>query len=89
MEGEKLTAGLGFTVIIYVSATLEQPLAVAIIEIVPVIGAVPLLVGVNTGIFPAPGEARPTETFEFTQLKIVPPNVPSKITELERRIAEL
>ena len=54
MAGEKLTAGLGFTVMVYVSAALEQPLAVAITEMVADIGAVPLLVGVNAGIFPTP-----------------------------------
>ena len=65
LAGEKLTAGLGFTVIIYVSATLEHPFAVAIIDTVAVIGAVPLLVGINTGIFPVPESANPIAVLEL------------------------
>ena len=48
-----------------VSAALEQPLAVAIIEIVADIGDVPLLVGVNTGIFPVPEATSPIAVLEF------------------------
>ena len=50
---------------IYVSAILEHPFAVAIIEIVAVIGAVPLFVGVNTGIFPVPESAKPIAALEL------------------------
>ena len=50
-----------------VSATLEQPLAVAITDMVAVIGAVPLLVGVNTGMFPVPAAARPIAILELVQ----------------------
>ena len=67
MAGEKATAGLGFTVIVNVSAVLEQPLAVAITEIVAVIGAVPLLVGVNTGMFPVPAATKPIAVLELVQ----------------------
>ena len=65
MAGEKLTAGLGFTVMVKVSAVLEQPLAVAITEMVADIGDVPLFVGVNTGIFPVPEAASPIAVLEF------------------------
>ena len=57
---------------IYVSATLEQLFAVAIIEMVAVIGAVPLFVGVNTGIFPVPEAANPIAVLEFVHAYVVP-----------------
>ena len=41
------------------------PFAVAIIDIVPVIGAVVLFVGVNTGIFPDPEAAKPIAGLEL------------------------
>ena len=56
----------------YISATLEQLFAVAITDIVPVIGAVPLLVGVNTGIFPDPEAAKPIAGLELVQVYVVP-----------------
>ena len=72
MVGEKLTAGLGFTVMVYVSATLEQLFAVAIMEMVAVIGAVVLFVGVNTGIFPVPEAAKSIAVLEFVHAYVVP-----------------
>jgi hypothetical protein len=48
-----------------VSATLEHPLAVAITDMLAVIGAVPPLVGVNTGIFPVPEAGSPISVLEF------------------------
>jgi hypothetical protein len=57
---------------VYVSATLEQLFAVAIMDIVAVIGAVPLLVGVNTGIFPVPKRANPIAALEFVHAYVVP-----------------
>ena len=59
LVGEKFTTGLGFTVMVNVSAILEHPLAVAITVMVDVTGVVPPLVGVNTGIFPLPEAASP------------------------------
>jgi hypothetical protein len=66
--GEKVTAGDGFTVIVKVSARLEQPLAVAVTDIVDVIAALPEFVGVNTGILPEPLVAdNPIRGLEFVQ----------------------
>ncbi len=55
-----------------VSAVLAHPLAVAIIEMIAVIGAVVLFVGVNTGIFPVPEAANPIAGLEFVQVYVVP-----------------
>jgi hypothetical protein len=52
--GVKVTAGLGLTVMVKVSAALEQLLALAITLIVEVIAVAPALVAVNAGIFPTP-----------------------------------
>ena len=51
-----------------VSATLEHPLAVAITDMLAMIGAVPPLVGVNTGILPVPEAASPIAVLEFVQV---------------------
>ena len=53
--------------IVKVSATLAHPLAVAITDMVAVIGAVPPLVGVNTGMLPIPEAASPIAVLEFVQ----------------------
>jgi hypothetical protein len=50
-----------------VSATLAQPLAVAITERVAVMGAVPPLVGVNTGMLPVPAAINPIAVLELVQ----------------------
>ena len=55
-----------------VSAVLAHPLAVAITDIVAVIGAVVLFVGVNTGIFPVPEATKPIAVLEFVQVYVVP-----------------
>ena len=55
-----------------VSAVLEHPLAVAITDIVAVIGFIPLFVGVNTGIFPVPEAANPIAVLELVHVYDVP-----------------
>ena len=56
------------TVMVKVSATLEQPLAVAITDIVEVMAALPEFVGVNTAILPEPLVAvSPIRGLEFVQ----------------------
>ena len=65
-EGEKVTAGDGFTVMVNVSAALEQPLAVAVTDIVEVIATLLAFVGVNTGIASVPLVAvNPIRGLEF------------------------
>ena len=66
--GEKVTEGDGLTVIVKVSVAPEQPLAVAITDIVEVIATLPAFVAVNTGISPVPLVAvNPIRELEFVQ----------------------
>jgi hypothetical protein len=65
LTGENVTAGLGFTVMVYCSEVLGHPLAVAMTDILAVIEAVPLFTGVNTGIFPAPFAINPIAGLEL------------------------
>ena len=50
------------------------------IEMVPEIGTVPLLVAVNTGIFPLPEAAKPIEAFVFVHGNTDPAGVAVKLT---------
>ena len=54
-----------------ISAGLEQPLAVAITDIVAVIGLLVVLVAVNEGILPMPFAGSPIAVFEFVHVYVV------------------
>ena len=79
MAGEKLTAGLGFTVMVKVCVGPEQdgvPLEKeGVTIIVPIIGLGVLLVTLNALIFPVPESANPIAGFELVQLYVVVPPV--------------
>jgi hypothetical protein len=49
-----------------------QPFAEGVMVIVAVIGAVPVFVAVNEGIFPDPLAASPMAVLLFVQVKVVP-----------------
>jgi hypothetical protein len=55
-------------VIVNVSATPEQLLAVGVTMMVAVATVVPVLVAVNAPMLPVPEADRPTDVFEFVQL---------------------
>ena len=67
-----VTAGVGFTVMVYVEGVPGQPLAVGVTVIVAVIGAVPALVAVKAGVLPVPLAARPIAALELVHAKVVP-----------------
>jgi hypothetical protein len=58
-----------------VSAVLGQPLAVAITEMVAVMGAVPLFTGVNAGMFVFPFAPNPIAELELVHAYVVPVTV--------------
>jgi hypothetical protein len=74
-SAENTTDGLGLTVMVNVCAGIGQPLAVAITEIVAVIGAVPLFTGVNTGMFVFPFAPNPIAELELVHAYVVPVTV--------------
>ena len=57
-----------------------QPLAVGVIVIVDVTGAVPVLVAVNVAISPLPLAAKPMLASEFVQANVVPATGLVKVT---------
>ena len=79
MAGEKLTAGLGFTVIVNDCVGPVQagvPFKKdGVTVIVPIIGIGVLLVTLNALIFPVPESANPIAEFELVQLYVVVPPV--------------
>ena len=79
LAGEKLTVGLGFTVIVNDSVGPEQlgvPLEKeGVTVIVAVIGLAVELLTLNSLIVPEPDAANPIAGFEFVQLKVVVPPV--------------
>ena len=62
-----LTVGVGFTVMVKVIAGPTHPFAVGVTVMVATTGAVPVLVAVNDGMFPAPLAAKPIEGVLLTQ----------------------
>jgi hypothetical protein len=74
------TVGVGFTVIVKVSATPAQLLADGVTMIVAVAAVVPVLVAVNAPMLPVPDADRPIAVFEFVQLYVVPLTAPEKVT---------
>ena len=54
-----LTLGVGFTVMVKLLGVPAQPLADGVTVMVATIGVVPVLMAVNTGIFPFPLPAKP------------------------------
>ena len=67
--------------IVNVSATPEQLLAVGVTMIVAVAAVVPEFVAVNAPMFPVPVADRPIDVFEFVQLYVVPLTAPEKVTD--------
>ncbi len=74
------TVGVGFTVIVNVSATPEQLLADGVTMIVAVAAVVPVFVAVNAPMLPVPDADSPIAVFEFVQLYVVPLTAPEKVT---------
>lgn len=78
--------GRGLTMIVKVRGVPEQvsPLLKkdGVTVMVAVIGADPLLVTVNAGMFPVPEAARPMEGVLLVQLKFVPEMPPVKLIAL-------
>jgi len=66
--GITVTAELGFTVIVKVSAVPVQSPVVGITVTTPADAVVPPLVAVNDAIFPVPLSGSPIVAFEFVQL---------------------
>ena len=62
------TAGVGFTVIVKLTAVPPQPVDVGVTVIVAVIGAVVLLVAVKDGMLPVPLAASPMAVLLLVQL---------------------
>jgi len=76
------TSGIGFTVMVKLCAVPGQPLAVGVTVMVAVMGALVVLVAVNTGIFPVPLAARPIAVLLLVQLKLVLLTAPVKLMAL-------
>jgi hypothetical protein len=76
----EVTEGLGFTVMVKENGGPLQPLAEAMMLIVDVTGAVPVLVAVNEPIFPVPEVPKPILT-ELVQEKLAPPTALPKLAE--------
>ena len=72
--------GVGFTVIVNVFGVPTQPLAVGVIVIVDVTGAVPVLVAVNAPMLPLPLAAKPMLASLFVQANVVPATGLVKVT---------
>ena len=66
--------------IVNVTGVPAQPAADGVTVIVPVIGAVVVLVAVKLGILPIPLAANPIAVLLFVQLKVVPATPPVKLT---------
>lgn len=66
------TVGVGFTVMVNVLGVPGHPLAVGVTVMVAVTGVVPVLVAVNTPMFPLPEAAKPMEGVLFVQENVLP-----------------
>ena len=67
-SADLVTVGVGLTVIVNETEVPVQPLAVGVTVIVPVIGAVVVLVAVNGLIFPLPLAPKPIAVLVLVQL---------------------
>jgi hypothetical protein len=76
------TVGVGFTVIVKLSAVPAHPFADGTTLITPSIAVTPLLVPVNDAMFPLPAAARPMLASLLVQAYVVPLTVPVKATAL-------
>ena len=70
-----VTAGVGFTVMVYVTGEPVQPLAVGVTVMVAVTGEPVVLVAVKAGVFPVPEAANPMVGSELVQLNVAPAGV--------------
>lgn len=68
----KEMAGVGYTVITYVSSGPTQPAAVGVMVTVAKIAVAPVLVAVNEGMSPVPLAPRPIAVLLFVHAKVVP-----------------
>src|SRR4051812_23935064 len=68
-------AGVGFTVIVYVTGVPLHPDNAGVTVMVPEIALEPLLVAVNAGTLPVPLAARPIAVLEFVQVYVAPAGV--------------
>jgi hypothetical protein len=66
------TTGKGFTVIVYDDVGPGQPFAVGVTVIVAVTAVAPVLLAVNTGVFPLPLAPRPIVVLELVHANVVP-----------------
>lgn len=91
-EAGAFMTGFGFTVNWVLTGAPGQacPLVVrdGVAEIVPEIGAVPLLVAVNTGMFPLPEAAKPMEAFVLVHVNTEPAGVAVKFTPVLLLVAQ-
>jgi hypothetical protein len=67
-----LTTSEEFTVMVYVTAAPEHPLAVGITEMVATTGDVPVLVPLKEGMFPVPDAGMPMDGSVLVHAKVVP-----------------
>ena len=74
------TSGVGLTVTVKVCIAPVQLFAEGVTVIIPVVGALVILVAVKEAIFPAPVVVRPIPGLLFVQLKVVPVTEPVKLT---------
>ena len=73
------TVGIGLTVIVYVEVVPVHPLAVGIIEIVPIMGLLPELVVKKDGTIVVPLAIRPIAVLLLVQLNVVPVTGPDMV----------
>ena len=74
-----VTDGLGLTVIVKLEGVPAQPLTVGVTVTVLVIGVLPPLVEVNTGVEPLPLAPRPVPVLSLVQVKVPPGGVLVKV----------
>jgi len=80
--GTGFKAGVGFTVMVDVSAAPVQLLADGVTMRVAVTGAVPVLIAVNGAMLPLPVAVSPIEVVLFVQSNDVPVTLPTKVIVL-------
>ena len=76
------TFGAGFTIILKVTGTPEQPLAIGVTVMRAVSGATPVFTAVKEVMSPVPLAARPIEGSELVHWKVLPATGPVKVTVL-------
>jgi hypothetical protein len=86
-EAGWLAMGVGLTMIVNVTIEPVQVLAMGVMAMVAVMGAVPVFVAVKEGIVPLPVPGRPIEGFELVHAKTVPGTDP--VREISGTTSEL